>query len=211
MSSFLSSPTITRHDLGSGHTFFEGVLPPGLAWNNETLNTAWDLHPTNRHPIKIIGKRVLTPRWQQAYGASYQYTGSVNNALPVPPILRRLLEWAQQQIDGRLNGLLLNWYEGPNDYIGPHHDSTRNLAAGAPIVTVSFGEERMFRLTKGTGTAKTTLDFPAANGAVFVLPFVTNKVWKHAVPKSARYHGRRISVTLRAFTSGVLPPEHYWE
>lgn len=200
-----------RHDLGDGQAFFSGVLPPDLAWHVATFDVAWDLHPTVRHPIKIMGKEVLTPRWQQAYGASYQYTGSINNALPVPRILRPVLEWARQEIDDRLNGLLLNWYQGPNDYIGPHHDSTRNLAVGAPIITVSFGEERIFRLTKGTGTAKTALDFPAANGTVFVLPFVTNNVWKHSVPKSTHYSGRRISVTLRAFTAGVLAPEHYWD
>ena len=70
-------------------------------------------------------------------------------------------------------------------------------------MTISFGETRVFRLTRGQGEAKETRDFEATNGAVFVLPYDTNLVWKHAVPKSARYRGRRISVTLRGFTAAA--------
>jgi alkylated DNA repair dioxygenase AlkB len=69
------------------------------------------------------------------------------------------------------------------------------MIRGAPIVTISFGEARKFRLQKGTKKH----DFLATAGTVFVLPFATDRVWKHSVPKSARYRGRRISVTLRAF------------
>jgi hypothetical protein len=43
------------------------------------------------------------------------------------------------------------------------------------------------------------LDFPAQDGTIFVMPYDTNRAWKHSVPKSARYVGRRISVTFRAF------------
>ena len=76
------------------------------------------------------------------------------------------------------------------------------MAAGAPIVTASFGEERTFRLSRGAGEAKEVRDFPAPHGTVFVLPQPTNAVWKHAVPKSGRYTGRRISVTIRGFHPG---------
>ena len=74
-----------------------------------------------------------------------------------------------------------------------------DMVADAPIVTISFGETRTFRLTRG----KEKRDFEAVSGAVFVLPYSTNLAWKHAVPKSVRYRGRRISVTLRAFHAGA--------
>ena len=77
------------------------------------------------------------------------------------------------------------------------------MAAGAPVVTLSFGEERTFRLSRGTGEAKEVRDFPAPHGTVFVLPQETNVVWKHAVPKSVRYTGRRVSVTIRGFQTSV--------
>lgn len=189
----------TAHDLGDDLAFLTGVLPPELVWDPAAFDAVWHLHPPDRHVIHMPGGPVETPRWQQAYGADYRYTGRVNKALPVPPALVPLRDWLCAAIDPRLNALLLNWYDGPGHYIGPHHDDTRDMIAGAPIVTVSFGETRVFRLTRGAGAAKQARDFPAANGAVFVLPFATNAVWKHAVPKSARYAGRRVSVTLRAF------------
>jgi alkylated DNA repair dioxygenase AlkB len=142
---------------------------------------------------------VETPRWQQAYGADYHYTGRVNRALPVPPFVEPLMAWVQAHIDPRLNGALLNWYEGPGHYIGPHHDSVKHMVVGCPIVTVSFGETRTFRLTRGKGADARVLDFPAEDGTVFVMPYHTNQVWKHSVPKSTRHVGRRISLTFRAF------------
>ena len=69
--------------------------------------------------------------------------------------------------------------------------------ADGPIVTVSLGEERTFRLSHPK--TKEVRDFPARDGTVFVLPFDTNKVWKHEVPRFARWRGRRISITVRAF------------
>ena len=194
-------PGFTAHDLGEGLWFLTGALPAELVWDQDRFGEVWALHPQDKHVINMPGGPVETPRWQQAFGADYRYTGRINTALPVPALLEPLREWSQRAIDPRLNSLLLNWYEGPGHYIGPHHDDTRDMMHGVPIVTISFGETRMFRLTRGQGEAKQARDFEAANGAVFVVPYDTNLAWKHAVPKSARYRGRRISVTLRGFTS----------
>lgn len=196
-------PALTAHDLGDGHAFHSGRLPQALLWNEALFAAGWAMHPDDKHQILMHGRLVETPRWQQAYGADYHYTGRVNRALPVPPLLEPLLGWVRAQIDQRLNGALLNWYEGPGHYIGPHHDSVKHMAQGAPIVTVSFGETRVFRLTRGKGADAQTIDFPAPDRTLFVLPFDTNLAWKHSVPKSARYIGRRISVTLRAFEADV--------
>lgn len=192
-------PGFAAHDLGGGLWFLTGAVPAELAWDAARFDEVWELHPADKHVINMPGGPVETPRWQQAYGADYRYTGRTNTALPVPPALEPLRDWARRTIDPRLNGLLLNWYEGAGHYIGPHHDSTRDMIDGAPIVTISFGETRVFRLTRGPAGAKETRDFEAVAGSAFVLPYDTNLAWKHAVPKSARYTGRRISVTLRAF------------
>ena len=70
---------------------------------------------------------------------------------------------------------------------------------GAPIVTVSFGARRTFRLRPWR--AKGLKDFDADDASVFVLPYETNLAFTHEVPHSARVEGRRISVTLRAFVT----------
>ena len=190
----------TRHQLDDQHCIYSGVLPNHLRLSGPAFERLWNLHPDEYHEIKMHGRLVKTPRWQQAYGADYHYTGRVNRALPVPPILQPLLDWCRAEIDGELNGILLNWYDGSRGhYMGKHRDSTKNMVNGGPIVTISFGEERKFRLRpwKQSGMK----DFSARDGTVFVMPYDTNLAWTHEVPASAKRQGRRISVTLRAFDS----------
>jgi alkylated DNA repair dioxygenase AlkB len=193
---------LADHDLGDGCMFRSGCLPERLLWDEAAFEAAWATHQTDKHQIMMHGRLVQTPRWQQAYGADYHYTGRINKALPLPPVVEPLMAWVREQIDLRINGALLNWYEGPGHYIGPHHDSIKHMVEGSPIVTVSFGETRIFRLTKGKGADAKTLDFPASDGTVFVMPYDTNRAWKHSVPKSTHYTGRRISATFRAFEGG---------
>lgn len=158
----------------------------------------WDLHPPQYHTLKIMGKDVLTPRWQQSYGKNYRYTGSQNNALPIPENMFHFLAWSQENIDPRLNGILLNWYDGNKDhYIGAHRDDTRDLCDGSPIVTISLGQERIFRMRPYQ--EKGFKDLTVKNGEVVVVPWNTNKSWTHEVPNFKRYQERRISVTLRAY------------
>jgi alkylated DNA repair dioxygenase AlkB len=186
------------HRLDATQTFLAGELPRELRLDAAAFDALWALHPEDFHEITMHGRKVKTPRWQQAYGADYVYTGNVNRALPVPPLLAPLHAWARTEIDARLNGLLLNWYDAERaQYIGKHRDSTVNMVRGAPIVTVSFGAERVFRLRPWR--AEGVRDFTARDGSVFVMPYATNEAYTHEVPHSAKSRGRRISVTLRAF------------
>lgn len=198
-------PLFERHVLKNECDFWVGRLPEELVFTHAQFEQLWQMHPLEYHEIRMLGRPVKTPRWQQAYGKNYEYTGQVNKALPIPPLLNPLLAWAKTEIEESLNGLLLNWYDGSlGHYIGPHHDSIKNMAHGAPIVTISFGEERIFRLrpSGGHGLEKgATLDFRTASGTVFVMPYDTNLAVKHEVPASAKYRGRRVSVTIRAFVS----------
>jgi len=130
----------------------------------------WNEHPAAYHEVMIHGKKVKTPRWQQAYGKNYEYTGSKNNALPLDRIDKKYLAWSQTHVDPRVNGLLLNWSDGSeNHYIGKHRDSTKGLIKASPIITLSHGETRILRmrLVRGEGYA----DILVKDG------FVTVIVW----------------------------------
>jgi alkylated DNA repair dioxygenase AlkB len=193
-----------EHVLSDGSKFYVGRIPEKLLWDEATFEAAWCLHPREKQRIKIHGREVETPRWQQTFGVNYYYSGQVNRARPIPAMLEPLLAWSKRSVDPRLDGILCNWYEGPDQYIGQHHDSRKGIVRGTPIVTISFGETRIFQLTRGNGAAAEERDFSAPAGTVFVMPYDTNLAWQHGVPKSRRYRGRRISVTLRAFSSGVI-------
>lgn len=189
-----------RHDLGSELAFLTGQLPRKLC---ETIAfaTLWDLHPEEFPEKPMYGHRVKFPRWQQAYGFDYRFSGQVSKALPIPGCLQPILSWCRSTIAPALNGLLLNWYDGQlGHYIGRHRDSIHNLVPGSDIVTVSFGEERVFRLRPWPrDSTSTPTDFRTSDGSVFIMPWETNRAYTHEVTASKRLVGRRISVTLRAF------------
>lgn len=197
---------LARHELSTGHLFLLGRVPDELNLaGGEAFERLWALHPADFAEVTIVGRTVPTPRWQQAFGRDYRFSGGHSVSAEVPPLLAPFLAWARQEVDGRLNGLFVNWYDGSRGhYIGPHHDEARDLAPGSPIVTISQGEERVFRFTlpAGNGTAgpgPRRRDVPVPPGSVLVIPADTNAVWKHSVPRLARFAGRRVSVTVRAF------------
>jgi alkylated DNA repair dioxygenase AlkB len=186
------------HCLDDQHGLFVGSLPEKLRPDAPQFETLWTLQPNAPGHIMKFGRLVPLRRWHQAFGKDYNFAGATSRSQSVPPSLGPFLEWARVSIDERLNGLLVNWYDGSLEHsIGPHHDDTKDLVGNAPIVMISLGEERIFRLQQPI--IKVTQDFPARDGTVFVLPYDTNKVWKHAVPHRARFLGRRISITIRAF------------
>jgi alkylated DNA repair dioxygenase AlkB len=189
-----------RHQLSDEHCLYSSLLPDELRFSEPAFEELWNLHPDEYHEIEMHGRVVKTPRWQQAYGVDYYYTGRVNKALPVPPLLQPLLDWSRKEVATELNGILLNWYDGSKGhYIGKHRDSIKNMIMGSPIVTISFGEERTFRLRPWRQPS--FKDFPARDGTVFVMPYDTNLAWTHEVPTRANQQGSRISVTIRAFVS----------
>jgi alkylated DNA repair dioxygenase AlkB len=188
----------TCHPLDATCRLFSTFLPDALAPQGEELAALWQLHPAASQTIRMYGRSVPIPRFQQAYGRDYRFSGQVSRALPLPALLEPLLAWCTEHIDPRLNGLLVNWYDAAHEhYIGPHRDKVTGLVRGAPIVTISLGASRTFRLRPWR--AEGVRDFLAVHRAVFVMPFATNAAWTHEVPHFAHDQGRRISVTARAF------------
>jgi alkylated DNA repair dioxygenase AlkB len=195
-------PGFERHDLDEACQLFSGYLPPSLLPDGGHFENLWRLHPDGYNVIPMAGGPVQIPRYQQAFERAYRFSSRVHIPLPAPPSLLQFLAWGKSAVDERLNGILVNWYDGQiGHYIGAHRDSTVDLVAGAPIVTISLGEARAFRLRPWRG--KGFRDFAATHGIAFVLPFNTNLAWTHEVPHSVRCTGRRISVTLRAFQNAA--------
>lgn len=186
--------------LGCEHRVWTKILPQSLILSSSQFETLWTAHPSASAEIRMHDKWVKIPRWQQAYGVDYRFSGQVSKAVPIPELLTPLLVWARKEIDERLNGVLLNWYDADlGHYIGRHRDSIEDMLTGAPIVTFSFGEPRLFRLRPWRYSENTKWDFVVKNGSVVVIPFDTNLAFTHEVVRSRSDRGRRISVTLRAF------------
>jgi hypothetical protein len=88
--------TFTKIPLDDNHNIYLSPVIDQFNWSYERFAALWETHPENYHTLKIHGKEVLTPRWQQAYGKNYRYTGSKNNALEMTELLEYSL-WAELQ------------------------------------------------------------------------------------------------------------------
>lgn len=188
--------------LDNKHFIYKSHYPIDFGVKTTEFEALWNLHPEEYHTLFFHGKEVKTPRWQQAYGADYRYTGSKNNALPITDKLRPFYKWCRENIDFQLNGMLLNWYDGQSKhYIGAHRDDTRDLIKGSPIVTISLGEERIFRMRPYNEKGYT--DFKVQHGDVIIIPWETNWKWTHEVPSFSKYKKKRISITLRGFKKSI--------
>lgn len=66
-----------------------------------------------------------------------------------------------------------------------------------PIVTISLGQERIFRLRPYGG--KGYVDISLNQVDLLVIPAITNQYWTHEVPNFNHHVQKRISITLRAY------------
>lgn len=177
-----------------------GTLPESIQYNFEEI---WSLHPEEYNKVKILGKVIDTPRWQQTYGKSYNYTGMVHEALPMPRQIEPFLEYVQNLYsDYKFNQILINWYENGLHYIGAHSDNTKPLVENSPIVSITLGQERLFRI-KEKQTKKTIKDIILKDKIVITMGGAFQTYYTHEVPKvsgkKGEQLGKRINITFRCF------------
>lgn len=159
----------------------------------------WDLHPPERGSLRLFGKEVATPRWAQAYGRPYRFSGKIHPALPLPPALRPFMDYATALVPGT-NSLLVNWYADGSDNIAYHSDDEKELVPHASIVSISLGGTRRF-LLRGNESPKTTTTLLLEHGSVLVMGGTLQDTHKHSVPKTKQEVGRRVNLTFRTFKS----------
>ena len=123
---------------------------PSAVFDTTPIEALWEMHPTKFSKVIVYGKTYDLPRWQQSYLQPYKYSGVVHDALPLPGLLQPLVEWANTTVYGPFNQVLVNWYAGGAHCIGRHRDDEPEILAGSPIMTISLGGTRTFRI-RGSG------------------------------------------------------------
>lgn len=172
-----------------------GQLPPHLRMTPELFETLYQLHPESLGKIKMFGKIIDTPRYQQNFGEEYFYTGLLHPANPIPhPYLSSLMEWVCSESGKAYKQMIVNWYRNGKDYIGDHSDSVKDMVPNSAIYSISFGASRDFVISSKSGVYKETLRL-RENGVVIMGGSMQHH-YKHGVPKEAGA-GRRINVTFR--------------
>jgi alkylated DNA repair dioxygenase AlkB len=153
------------------------------------------------------GRAVSTPRYFQAYGRNYSFSGqtaaatSWDGAPAALAGLRRIAGLlvaptvpstgsADRAVVAVPNGCLCNWYE-PHHSIGMHRDDTRELVHCAPIYSISWGHPRKFVLepripataAAASGTSAEPLSLLLGDGDLLVMGGRCQSTHKHSIPR----------------------------
>lgn len=184
----------------------QGFIPSSITYDFDAL---WLLHPEEYGKVRYMGRTMNTPRWQQTYLRNYTFSGMNHEALPLPNVLEPFLAFANHMIEGFNNGqwafnqVLVNWYINGHHYIGPHSDSEIQLVEDSPVLSISLGQERIFRVKKIGDNNEKAIDIPMPDKSYIVMAGKMQKKYLHEVPKVNGIKGsdmkRRINITFRVF------------
>lgn len=180
-------------------------LPDDLKPNPTKFRKLWELHPIEKGKIKLYGKEMESPRWFQTFMKNYTFSKMSHPATELPELFRPYLDYANALCDhvyecDPMNGVLVNWYQDGSQYIAAHSDTLTDMVPGLPIICVSLGQERIFRI-RTKSDKKKVLDLTTRNGSAIVMSYDMQKEYTHEITKQSanKIKGERISITFRRF------------
>lgn len=151
-----------------------------------------------QHHITLFGRTHQVPRltaWHGRAGISYHYSGITHVADGWTPALERILKLFETRLDTSFNSVLGNYYRRGADSMGWHSDDEPELGPRPVIASLSFGQNRAFRLKhrRSAQTYKLELE----HGSLLLMAGDTQRFWQHAIPKTSQEVGERINLTFR--------------
>ena len=176
---------------------FDNELP------NHNFEELWNIHPVEHGQVIMYGKKIDVPRYQKSYGRDYNFTGMNHKAEVIPDEFKKFMDVVNGLYENyTFNSLLVNWYVDGNHYIGAHSDSTTQLVEDSPIVSISLGEIRKFRI-KHKKTKEILKDIELKDKSIVAMCGKFQNELTHEIVKVAgdkgKKMGRRINLTFRVF------------
>lgn len=98
----------------------------------------------------------------------------------------------------RYSGVLLNLYRNGQDSITWHSDDEKMLKLMAPIASLSFGSERVFKMRHKSAKHK-TIHVRLRRGSLLIMGGRCQQHWVHAVEKDEAITEPRVNATLREY------------
>lgn len=183
--------------------YFEKI-PDYLNCNKEKFEKIWNLKPEEKPKIMMFGKLIETPRYYLNFGYNYNFSGVLNKSIEIPELLENYLDYCielekkeENVVDNFEWGILVNWYENGNSYIGYHSDDEKDLIKNSNIYCFSIGDERDFCL-KSKKESNNVKKIKLRNNSLIIMCGTCQKSHKHSIPKRSKGN-RRISITVRKF------------
>ncbi len=182
-------PALQRTELAHGAWL---DLRPGWVTGADTLfERLIDAVPWRAERRHMYDRVVDVPRLLSFYGAG--------DPLPDPALdqARRALDACYQPALGEpLSTAGLCLYRDGRDSVAWHGDNSGRRVEQTIVAILSLGTPRSF-LLRPRGGGGQTLRHDVGHGDLLVLGGTCQRTWEHAVPKSARVTGPRISVQFR--------------
>ena len=182
-------PSLRRTTLA--HGAWLDVLPGWVTGADALFERLTDMVPWRAERRPMYDRLVDVPRLLSFYGEG--------EALPDPA-----LEQARRALDAKYRpelgeplctaGLCL--YRDGRDSVAWHGDTSGRQARTTIVAIVSLGNPRALLLRPRAGPGP-TLRHEVGHGDLLVMGGTCQRTWQHAVPKTARATGPRISVQFR--------------
>ena len=189
--------------------FMEKVLVTDPGFIAHYVNQDGDVFPSNvmemlhletpwrQEYFTFYGKTIPQPRLVCLYGSEdYTYSGLKVPAQPTPPMIQDLQQIVEETVGSKFNSVLLNYYRDGQDSIGYHADDEPELGVNPTIAGLSFGSIRSLCF-RHNELAKRNFVVDQNHGDIVVMSGSTQTYWKHAILKTKRVVGPRISLTFR--------------
>ena len=155
--------------------------------------------PWSVHRIRLFGREVASPRlscWIGDPEAHYRYSGADFAPHPWPSALVPLRARLRAELGLDFNSVLANLYRDGRDRMGWHSDDEPELGPAPVIASLSLGATRRFVLKHRRDPAlRRALALP--HGSLLLMRGATQRLYRHALPATARPLGARVNLTFR--------------
>lgn len=170
-------------------------------WAQKIADCAAEIDSTliHRPQITVYGKICHQNRSIGFYSNSsigYRYSGQIASSQPLTPLLQELLDFINTKFSANFNGILINKYEGGNDYIGAHSDDENGLNPNVGVVCLSYGAVRKFRIRRKSNK-EIVCDVPTNPTQIIHMQGDFQKHFTHEIPIERRVRETRYSFTFR--------------
>lgn len=154
-----------------------------------------------QQPAAVVAEPRLTI-FMSDPGICYEYSGRENIGEGWHPAVLEIKEKAERGMQECglspvvFNSVQLNRYNGPRHTLGMHADDEPDLERGAPIVSVSFGCTREFRIQRRDKPGDPATSMELADGSFLAMGGDMQRHYLHGVPAGGQT-GLRLNLTFR--------------
>ena len=148
--------------------------------------------------IRMFGKVITTARkveWMGDAGLNYTYSGKTKTPSPWTPLVERLKEKVEGETGEIFNSCLLNLYHSGEEGMSWHQDNESSIVRDSMIACLSFGVVRRFHFKHLESKERITTELEP--GSLLTMSGEIQRFWQHALPKSKKVAGARVSLTFR--------------